>query len=438
MIRLALLLLTLLLATSVETDAMIIFENPEAANMSSNGTLSYTDPYRARVDHLIQRALEEFSLRLEAAVSSQTPGQNTVFSPLSIASVLALVLLGARGVTHAEVARLLGVTAGINLTGKSHAVHEELGRLLDMLEERKEKDGTHLSIAKGLFLQHNFHINQSFVNYTREIYHSEVRELDFQQSPREALKIINKWVENRTEGHIRDLLTQEPDLQTKAVIASALYFIGQWENPFYPGATKVKPFYVGKEGGKNYNEIIDVDLMVNGAEIPYYADPVHRCTIIGMPYKGNKITMYVIVPDTDIKSFLDTTSASDIEHLIKKTEKRPVIFFFPRMRLESTINLVPPLKKMGLKSLFDIHTANLTNIADGIFVNEAVHKVEIDITEDGTVASAATAFSFTRDGSNPVVRVEKPFIFFIRHDETGVTLFWGTVIKPTPHYKHTP
>lgn len=137
-----------------------------------------------------------------------------------------------------------------------------------------------------------------------------------------------------------------------------------------------RPFYVGKQGGSNHNEIVDVNMMVNGAEIPYYVDPERQCTIIGMPYKGNKITMYVILPDNDIKSFLDNSGASDFEKLVKKTEKRPVIFFLPRMRLESTVDLVPPLRQLGLKSLFDVHTANLSNIAPGVFVNEAVHKVD--------------------------------------------------------------
>lgn len=199
-----------------------------------------------------------------------------------------------------------------------------------------------------------------------------------------------------------------------------------------------KPFYIGKQGGKNYNEVVNVDLMVNGAEIPYYADPDRKCTIIGMPYKGNQMTMYVIVPDGDVRTFLDSTTSADMEQLVKSTVKRPVIFFLPRMRLQSTLDLVAPLKEMGLKSLFNAHTANLTNIANGVFVNEAVHKVEIDITEEGTVASAATAFTFTRDGSSPVVKVDKPFIFVIHHDETGVILFWGSVIRPTPYYKHTP
>jgi len=421
----------LLLLLAVPMEAMIIFENPAAANSSAEG-FSYSDPYRDRVDQLIRRALADFSLRMESQV---VPSPNVVFSPLSIASVLALVLLGARGPTHAEVARLLGVTAGINLTGRSGSVHEELGRLLDMLEQQRASlDGSVVSIARGLFLQTDLSVNQTFINQTMDIYHTEIQRVDFRQDPSAAQRVVNKWVENRTEGHIKDLIEQEPDPMTLAVVASALYFTGSWENPFYPGATKKKPFYVGKQAGSNHNEVVNVDLMVNGAQIPYYADSERKCTIIGMPYKGNKITMYVIVPDGDVKTFLDNTGAEDLEQLVKKTEKTPVIFFLPQMRLESSIDLVPPLQNMGIKTLFDSRTANLSNIADGLFVNDAVHKVEIDITENGTVASAATAFAFNRDGSSPVVRVDKPFVFFIRHDDTGVILFWGTVIKPTPHY----
>ncbi|XP_054275631.1 leukocyte elastase inhibitor-like [Macrosteles quadrilineatus] len=427
-----------LLFIAVPLQAMIVFENPAAANSSAGG-FSYSDPYRERANQAIRRALADFTLRLDDQVapkpgfSSESP--NVVFSPLSIASVLALVLLGARGQTQAEVAKLLGVTAGIDLTGRSETVHEEFGRLLDKLEEqRANRNGTLVTIARGLFLQKNFPINQTFVKQTMDIYHTEVQRVDFQQNSREAQTIVNKWVENRTEGHIKNLLQQEPDSMTTTVIASALYFIGQWENPFYPGATKQKPFYVGKQAGSNHNEIINVDLMVNGADIPYYADPDRKCTIIGMPYKGDVMTMYVIVPDGDVKTFLDNTGHDDLEHLVKKTETQPVIFLLPKMRLESTINLVPPLRNMGIKTLFDSRTSNLTNIAEGVFVNEAVHKVEIDINESGTVAAAATAFTFTRDGSSPVVKVDKPFVFFIRHDETGIILFWGKVIKPIPHY----
>jgi serine protease inhibitor len=69
----------------------------------------------------------------------------------------------------------------------------------------------------------------------------------------------------------------------------------------------------------------------------------------------------------------------------------------------------------------------------GLYADSIIHKVTIDVTESGTEAAAATVVSVTRDGSHKVVRFERPFLFFIRHEATGAVLFWGTVVKPTPN-----
>lgn len=90
---------------------------------------------------------------------------------------------------------------------RSDAVHEELGRLLDMLEDKRvTQEGTSVSIAKGLFLQQGFPVNESFVNRTIDLYHSEVSQVDFQSNPREAMAAVNKWVLTKaTSTYYKDL-----------------------------------------------------------------------------------------------------------------------------------------------------------------------------------------------------------------------------------------
>lgn len=62
-----------------------------------------------------------------------------------------------------------------------------------MLEEKRVTlDGTTVSIAKGLFLQRGFPVNESFVNRTIDLYHSEVSQVDFQSNPGEAMAAVNK------------------------------------------------------------------------------------------------------------------------------------------------------------------------------------------------------------------------------------------------------
>ncbi|KAE8749123.1 hypothetical protein FOCC_FOCC004292 [Frankliniella occidentalis] len=69
-----------------------------------------------------------------------------------------------------------------------------------------------------------------------------------------------------------------------------------------------------------------------------------------------------------------------------------------------------------------------------LFADDVLHKVEVEVTETGTVASAATAITISRDGSNHVMRFNRPFIFFIRHRDTKLILFYGSVVRPMPEW----
>lgn len=70
----------------------------------------------------------------------------------------------------------------------------------------------------------------------------------------------------------------------------------------------------------------------------------------------------------------------------------------------------------------------------GLYADKVLHKVYMDITESGTEAAAATSVSLSRDGGRVTFRVDVPFLFFIRHEETKMILFWGSVSSPTPSF----
>ncbi|KAG5860174.1 hypothetical protein JTB14_024880 [Gonioctena quinquepunctata] len=76
-----------------------------------------------------------------------------------------------------------------------------------------------------------------------------------------------------------------------------------------------------------------------------------------------------------------------------------------------------------------------SNQNPGLYADKIVHKVYMDITETGTEAAASTSVSLSRDGSRVTFRVDVPFFFFIRHEETKTILFWGSVNTPTPNFK---
>lgn len=67
----------------------------------------------------------------------------------------------------------------------------------------------------------------------------------------------------------------------------------------------------------------------------------------------------------------------------------------------------------------------------GLFATEILHKVDLTVNEKGTEGGAATVTTLYRTGTDVVFRVETPFIFIVRHDDTKLPLFYGTVVEPT-------
>ena len=108
-----------------------------------------------------------------------------------------------------------------------------------------------------------------------------------------------------------------------------------------------------------------------------------------------------------------------------KKESRPIDKAFVRF-IESRW----PTSKYGLDALRN--SPNLSN--PGIFASDVIHKVQMDVTETGTIGAAATAVTVDRSGDIRTLFANRPFLFFIRHEPSKLILFWGTVNKPTPNY----
>jgi serpin B len=66
-------------------------------------------------------------------------------------------------------------------------------------------------------------------------------------------------------------------------------------------------------------------------------------------------------------------------------------------------------------------------------ISSVMHKVIVEVNEEGTRAAAVTAILMTR-GRQPerfALTVNRPFFMAIRDNETGAVLFSGIVLDPT-------
>ncbi|ELP90938.1 serine protease inhibitor 2.1, putative [Entamoeba invadens IP1] len=113
-------------------------------------------------------------------------------------------------------------------------------------------------------------------------------------------------------------------------------------------------------------------------------------------------------------------------------EKRSVTF--PKFSVESSVNMVQQLRKLGLNLPFSCD-ANFSKMAKGKFyVSDAIHKAVVKVDENGTEATAATAIAATFcccgpfDEPRPVV-IDKPFYFSIL-GRYKLPLFFGKITNP--------
>jgi serpin B len=104
----------------------------------------------------------------------------------------------------------------------------------------------------------------------------------------------------------------------------------------------------------------------------------------------------------------------------------------PRFALATTTYLREAMEALGARRAFT-DSAEFSQVSHlPLKIDEIIHKVRIEVDEEGTVAAAATAvFSF---GPNPTpfkMRCNKPFAFcIVSLQQSPLFLFAGNVIDP--------
>ncbi|XP_018349730.1 PREDICTED: serpin B4-like [Trachymyrmex septentrionalis] len=331
---------------------------------------STSEAWRNHVNNIIYKGITKFALDLDRAIdktlstTATNSRENVIFSPLSVSVALSLVLLGSAGKTFDEVTRILGLETGIDISQHSEIVHQMFGQLLTILNYRVEdSDMPHVNSASGIFVQQGYPIRPEFRAISENVYNSEVINLDFRTKAREARDIINAWVKKRTMDKIDSILDEPPRAMTTVILLSALYFKGEWNQHFLEGMTRRKPFFIEP------NNTVEVDMMYNGGNFPFYEDKSLGVKILALPYKGLEMSMYVLLPKAEgaaaLKNFQNQLTADTIEYLINSMKNETCVIGFPRMKLSSKLSLNGALQSLGLHSLFSPKTADLSILSSG-------------------------------------------------------------------------
>ncbi|XP_042901041.1 intracellular coagulation inhibitor 2 isoform X1 [Parasteatoda tepidariorum] len=350
--------------------------------------------------------------------------KNIFFSPLSLSSALSMLFCGTRGSTAKEMRQVLGFEeADISDDKVKHYFQLLLASL------GKAPDSYTLSCANVVLSQKDFSVKQEFKNLLLESFKALTLEVDFARETAKVLQQANDWVKERTNGMIPQLLSVlYPD--TVMVLLNAVYFKGFWQNQFRKEATKPQTFY-NKGLAENAKEVQMIKL-----KEPFLFAYSGTYKAIQLPYKGDEISMLILLPsDLNGLNKLENEVSSDfILNLMTKMYKQNVNVALPKFRLEYSKSMPKNFQNLGVTEIF-VPGANFDGITDsrGIFVSDIIHKAVIEVNEEGSEAAAATAIVMARCAAPrrnvpvPEFIVDHPFLFLIQNTVTNMILFLGRV-----------
>jgi serpin B len=362
------------------------------------------------------------------------PG-NLVVSPASMVTALTMTWGGARGETAAQMKKVL------HLDGSPGQVMSVTGQLARSLEDPGRP--VVFRIANQLFGERSYVFEEAYVDQTATAFGAPIEMLDFKTGHDAARTKINSWVESKTEKRIVDLLPPDGvDKDTRLVLVNAIYFLGEWADPFEAGKTQPQPFFVTKTSEKPVPTMNKTD---------HFKFAQHQTsgqiafTAVELPYKGKSMSMLVIVPEAvdGLAALEKSFDAKQLDSVVGALKHERVWVQLPKFEIAPTesMSLGAELKAMGMGLAFDRQKADFTGIAnpndpgDRLVIGKVFHKAFIKVDEKGTEAAAATAVTMPRAGGMPAKPVElkadRPFLYVIRDIESGLVLFMGRVADPT-------
>ncbi|OWA50951.1 Serpin B6 [Hypsibius exemplaris] len=350
---------------------------------------------------------------------------NLAISPFSAEAALTLAFHASNGETKTEISRVLG--------GAS-ANASDFGQKISSVNVRISPATYTLQTANGLFFDESYELDQANRNRLAQKFVAHIESLDFHGKAEESRQEINAFVATQTHQKINELFTAGSISQeTRLVLVNALYFKADWEKPFDGEATKPHPFTLLSGQTK------PVPLMYTETTVSYGVIPeLRNAQVVELPYKDEAVSMFVVLPDerSSLSEVEDSLTADSLNMALVRMKKQDVHVFLPKFKVSGGSDLVQALRSMGINSAFSSQ-ADFSGISSkqGLQITQVFQQVVLEVNEKGTEGAAATGVQLTlmslRPDPTQVFRATRPFLYFIRHNQSNSILFFGRVTDPT-------
>ncbi|XP_061579052.1 probable serpin E3 [Cololabis saira] len=385
------------------------------------------------------RALHRsFAVSLYQTLTGVENDSNLILSPVSVSFSLALLQLGARGNTRAQLEGALGYNV--------HDAHVRDFLLRWQGNVSSSGQGTWLQQTCTLLVQSGVQLLTEFTQHASAWANTSVVRANFSQ-PSHAGSRPEGWGAGPSGGSSGEPSGSsgsgeaQAEAQAEAgwwghrlqvALVNTVAFRGVWQKQFMSSHTQNLPFLLAD------GTAVKVPMMYQVAEVSFGQFRTAgdlRYTVLELPYLGRALSLQLVLP-SDRKARLAALeaqlSARQLASWDTGLRRTKMDIFLPRFRMQNKFNLRSVLPAMGISDAFNPTAADFNGISveEGLYVSDAFHEVRIEVTEDGTKAGAATAMVLLKRSRAPVFKADRPFLFLLRQLDTGSILFMGRVMNP--------
>ncbi len=352
---------------------------------------------------------------------TQPVGENLVFSPLSIGHALLMARGAADDATAAAIDEALALPVGMAAHDAWNALDAQLAASNGTAVAIDETATPIVTVSDRLWPSTTAAPDQDWVDLMASHHGADVETIDV-SDPEGSRERINSWVSEQTNDLIPELLPAGfIDGSTVLVLTDTVYFKAQWRTIFGKYGTIEGPFT--RLDGTTVEMTYLVDL-----EQPGPRGVGDGFVGAEVPYLGDDYAMLIIVPDEgrfdDVRSRLSSDFLAEIDGVFTTG---PYELRMPEWETTTAIDFLGWLTERG------IAPGAFPGIGPGVFLDGAVHGADIAVDEIGTEAAAATGLGFATSGPPEpelLVAADRPFLYLVRHVDTGAVLFAGQVTDP--------
>lgn len=361
-------------------------------------------------------SMTDFAVRLFQA--SNEEGKNTLVSPLSVLTALAMTANGAKGDTLTQMETVLGMST------------DELNKYLySYINALPQGENYKLNLANSIWFtdDERFTVNQDFLQINADYYGGDIYKSAFDQT---TCSDINNWVKEKTDGMIPEILDKIP-YEAVMYLVNALAFDAEWADTYEKSQVENGTFTL--EDGT----LQDVEFMYS--EESNYLEDEHAIGVLKY-YKACKYAFVALLPNEDI-SVSDYITTLDGEHINKMIENRQGVTVktaIPKFESEYSTEMSEVLKNMGMTDAFSGDIADFSRLGTStngnIYINRVLHKTFISVGEQGTKAGAATVVEAVDEcameyDEPKIVTLDRPFVYMLIDCETNIPFFVGTMMS---------